>query len=50
MKGLSELSDGAAHATYTYAEQRSLFNPDARAAKTGAVKAYGTYKGPEARK
>ena len=45
VRALNEMSDAAAHATYTYAEQRSIFDPDAKAK---AAKLSGVFDGPDA--
>jgi Zn-dependent M28 family amino/carboxypeptidase len=50
IKGLNELSDGAAHATAVFAKQRTLFvNATQRLRARSFGEIYGEFKGPEAR-
>lgn len=53
IRGLSQLSDGAAHATYTFAADDSLFTGTTRQATAKAQSSdfeYDEFKGPHARK
>jgi hypothetical protein len=49
IRSLEQLSDGVAHATFTYANDEDLFGATSERARSLA-KTYDEYKGPEAKK